>query len=86
VSANFFQAIARAKISMFLALSRQVIVLIPMLLILPRIFGLNGVWMAAPVSDTVSTILTALFLAFEIKKLRLDETVNSSRVSTECAK
>lgn len=86
VSANFFQAIARAKISMFLALSRQVIVLIPMLLILPRIFGLNGVWMAAPVSDTVSTILTALFLAFEIKKLRLDETLNSSRVSTECAK
>lgn len=69
VSSNFFQAIGKAKISMFLALLRQVIVLIPMLFILPRIFGLNGVWMAAPVSDTASSILTAIFLMLEIKNL-----------------
>lgn len=69
VSANFFQAIAKAKISMFLALSRQVIVLIPMLFLLPGIFGLNGVWMAAPVSDGVASILTCIFLTFQIKRL-----------------
>jgi putative MATE family efflux protein len=71
VSSNFFQAIGKAKISMFLALSRQVIVLIPMLLILPRIFGLNGVWTASPVSDAVSSILTATFLILEVKKLNV---------------
>ncbi len=70
VSSNFFQAIARAKISIFLSLSRQVIVLIPMLLMLPRIFGLNGVWLAAPVSDGISSVLTAIFLFLEIKKLK----------------
>lgn len=88
VSSNFFQAIGKAKISMFLALLRQVIVLIPMLLILPRIFKLNGVWMAAPVSDAVSSILTALFLFLEIKKLNLNakENVHSPEVSAECAK
>lgn len=70
VCSNFFQAIGRAKISMFLALLRQVIVLIPMILILPRIFGLNGVWMAAPVSDSISTVLTFIFISLEMKKLK----------------
>ncbi|MBP2033442.1 putative MATE family efflux protein [Clostridium algifaecis] len=69
VSSNFFQAIGRAKISMFLALLRQVIVLIPMILVLPKMFGLNGVWLAAPVSDSVSTVLTFIFIVLEIKKL-----------------
>ncbi|ADK13913.1 MATE family efflux transporter [Clostridium ljungdahlii] len=88
VSSNFFQAIGKAKISMFLALLRQVIVLIPMLLILPRIFKLNGVWMAAPVSDAVASILTALFLYFEIKKLNSNEKENlsSPEISAELTK
>ncbi|MHC6179157.1 MATE family efflux transporter [Clostridium sp. JNZ X4-2] len=89
VSSNFFQAIAKAKISMFLALLRQVIVLIPMLLILPKIFGLNGVWMSGPVSDGVSSVLTALFLAFEIKKLKLQKEAvisSDSEFPPECAK
>ena len=87
VSSNFFQAIGKAKISMFLALLRQVIVLIPMLLILPRIFKLNGVWMAAPVSDGVSSILTGLFLFLEIKRLNANgkENLSSSKAS-ECIK
>jgi Na+-driven multidrug efflux pump len=71
VSSNYFQAIGKAKISMFLALLRQVIVLIPLIMLLPKIFGLNGVWIAAPVSDTVSSVLTAVFLFIEVKKLNL---------------
>ncbi|MFL0194879.1 MATE family efflux transporter [Clostridium sp. WILCCON 0269] len=78
VSANFFQAIAKAKISMFLALSRQVILLIPMILLLPHVFGLNGVWMAAPVSDGVSSILTGIFLVIQIKKLNSRDKMNIS--------
>lgn len=73
VSSNFFQAIGKAKVSMFLALLRQVIILIPMLFILPRIFGLNGVWISAPVSDGISSILTAFFLFFQLKKLKTEK-------------
>jgi putative MATE family efflux protein len=83
VSSNFFQAIGKAKISMLLALSRQVIVLIPMLLILPRIFGLNGVWMAAPVSDTISSMLTAVFLTLELKKLNFQQNKTSGDIGMQ---
>lgn len=83
VSSNFFQAIGKAKISMFLALSRQVIVLIPMLFILPKIFGLNGVWMAAPVSDTASSILTALFIILEVKKFNYPKNETSGNVGIQ---
>ncbi|NEZ46932.1 MATE family efflux transporter [Clostridium niameyense] len=69
VSSNYFQAIGKAKIAVVLSLLRQVIILIPMLLILPKIFGLNGVWMSAPVADLVSSIVTAVFLLREMKKL-----------------
>jgi putative MATE family efflux protein len=73
VGSNYFQAIGRAKISMLLSLSRQVLILIPMLLILPTIFGINGVWVSAPVSDTLSSILTAVFLYRGLKSLGKDE-------------
>ncbi|MCJ7691565.1 MAG: MATE family efflux transporter, partial [Clostridiaceae bacterium] len=69
VSSNYFQAVGKAKISIFLGLSRQVIILIPLLFILPRFFGLNGVWASAPSSDVISSILTAVFLFVEIRHL-----------------
>ena len=69
VSSNYFQAVGKAKISIFLGLSRQVILLIPLLFILPRFFELNGVWASAPTSDIISSILTAVFLFVEIRHL-----------------
>lgn len=69
VSANYFQAVGKPKQAMFLSLSRQVLLLIPALLILPRFFGLNGVFMAAPVSDLGSAILTGTWLHLELKHL-----------------
>lgn len=69
VSSNYFQAVGKPKHSMFLSLSRQVIVLIPLLLILPSIFKLNGVWLAGPTSDFVASVLTAIFIFIEIKHL-----------------
>ena len=69
VSANYFQAIGKAKISMFLSLSRQVIILIPLLFILPKFFDLNGVWISGPSADAIASILTAIFLFVEIKHL-----------------
>lgn len=69
VTSNYFQAIGKAKISMFLSLSRQVIFLIPALLLLPPIFKLNGVWMAAPVADAIATITTGLLIWREMRML-----------------
>ncbi len=71
VAGHFFQSVGKAKIAMFLTLLRQVIVLLPLLLILPGRFGLNGIWAAFPVSDTVSAIIVSVFLIREWR--RLDE-------------
>ncbi len=70
VSANYFQAVGKAPKSMFLSLLRQVIVLIPMLLILPQFWGLYGVWMAGPVADFIATLTTAGFLIYEMRQLK----------------
>ena len=70
VSANYFQAIGKPKHAMLLSLSRQVLLLIPAVLILPRFFGLIGVWAAMPTADLGSSLLTGLWLALELRRLR----------------
>lgn len=69
ISANYFQAVGKAPKAMFLSLLRQVIILIPMLLILPRFFGLTGVWLAGPIADFTASLMTALFLIREMRHL-----------------
>lgn len=69
ISSNYFQAVGKAPKSMFLGLLRQVIVLIPMLLILPQFFGLMGVWYAGPTADLIASLVTALFLVIEMRHL-----------------
>lgn len=69
VSANYFQAVGKAPRSMFLSLLRQVIVLIPMLVILPHFFGLAGVWSAGPTADFTASVVTAIFLVYEMRHL-----------------
>lgn len=73
VSANFFQAIGKAGKSMLLSMLRQVIILIPLLIILPRIFHLEGVWYAGPISDFTASLLTAVFLLGEIRLLKREQ-------------
>ncbi|GAA0102663.1 MATE family efflux transporter [Paraclostridium bifermentans] len=75
VGSNFIQSIGKAKMSMLLGLLRQVIVLIPMIMILPNFIGLNGIWLAQPTADIVSAIITGIVLVKEIKKYDLDEEV-----------
>jgi putative MATE family efflux protein len=77
VSANYFQAVGKAKISIFLSLSRQVIFLIPLLLMLPRLLKLHGVWMAGPASDFLASVVTAVFLLRELKKLQSAHELNT---------
>lgn len=76
IRTNYFSCVGKAKKSMVLSLLRQVILLIPCLLILPRIplpsgevLGLTGVWMAGPVSDLLSVIITHIVFTAEMKTL-----------------
>jgi len=69
VSSTYFQAVGKPKHSALLGLSRQVLILIPALIILPKFFGLEGVISAGPLSDIVSAILTGIFIVIEMKKL-----------------
>lgn len=69
VSTSYFQATGKPKQAMLLSLSRQVLVLIPALLILPNIFGLRGVWMAGPLADFISSLITAILVFYSIRQL-----------------
>lgn len=62
VSTNFFQSIGKVSKSIFLSLTRQVIFLIPLLLWLPSIWQLNGVWLSFPISDAFATIVTGAMI------------------------
>jgi putative MATE family efflux protein len=68
-TAVFFQSIGKAKISMLLALSRQVLFLAPFLVVLPWFWGLTGVWAASPTADAVAFFTTLFVLRFQSKKL-----------------
>ena len=62
------EAIGKAKIGLLLALLRQGILFVPLILILPLFFGEIGVWISFPISDLLATAITALILLREIKK------------------
>lgn len=67
---NFFQAIARPGVAIFLTLTRQLIFLIPSIIILPRIWGIKGLWYAAPLSDALAAFMTGGWFYFGIKNLQ----------------
>ena len=69
VSSNYFQAVGKPVQAGLLSLSRQVLILIPAMLILPRFYGVEGVLYAGPLSDLVSSVITGLFLYFELRHL-----------------
>ena len=68
VASNFFQSIGMAHKSIFLSLTRQLIFLIPMLVVLPHFFGVTGVWISMPLSDTAATIVSAIMIISYIRK------------------
>lgn len=70
VITNFFQSIGKAKISMFLSLSRQMIFLLPMLLLLPLFLGVDGIWWAMPISDTIAEIVAVVMMMTYMRKFK----------------
>ena len=70
LGAMYFQSTGNAKISMFLSLLRQVIILIPVIILVPKLYGLNGVWISQPIADIGSMIIIGLFLLREFRKTK----------------
>lgn len=70
VITNFFQCIGKVKISIFLSLSRQLIILLPLAYILPLFWELDGVWYSMPFSDFVAFIITIPILWWYLRKLK----------------
>lgn len=70
IGSTYFQAIGRAGMAAFTTLSRQVILLIPMLFVLPLFWGLSGVWWASPLADLGSALITGFCILREVHNLR----------------
>lgn len=70
VTTNFFQSIGQAHKSIFLSLTRQLLFLIPLLIILPPLWGVKGVWLAMPISDAISCVVAGTLLTVQYKKFK----------------
>lgn len=62
IASNYFQAIGKPKIGFILTMSRQLLLLLPAIVILPMFFGLTGIWMSMAVSDGLSSLITTFFV------------------------
>lgn len=71
VCTGFFQSIGKAKVSMLLSLSRQLLFFLPLLLVLPNFFQVDGVWWSQPISDAVSAVVAVTLLLKFMKKLKV---------------
>ncbi len=69
VITTFFQCIGKVKLSIFLSLSRQLIILLPLLLLLPLFFGIDGVWYSLPSSDFLAAVIAAVTMMLFTRKL-----------------
>lgn len=67
---GYFLAVGKPRQSMVLSLSRQILLLIPMMIILPHFFGLNGILYAGPISDAVAALITASWLIAELRHMK----------------
>ena len=80
IGTNFFQSLGLVKKSIILSLSRQLLMLLPALYLLPMWVGTDGVWLSFPVSDLLSTILTIILLRRLFKKFNTLHDGDSSKV------
>ena len=70
VITNFFQCIGKVKISIFLSLSRQLLILLPLLAFLPMIWDIDGVWYSMPISDFSAAVIAAIVMSWYMNKLK----------------
>lgn len=76
VTANFFQSIGMPGKAIFMSLSRQLLFLLPCLLILPHFWGINGVWFSMPIADLISSIVAAIILIRQFRSFKTKTAIN----------
>ena len=81
VVTNFFQCIGKVKISIFLSLSRQLLFLIPLLVILPNFFNLDGVWASLPSSDFLASLVAAIIMTIYMPRLK-QQSINNQNLKS----
>lgn len=69
-ASNFFTSIGKANLGFWMSLTRQILLLTPLLLILPIFYGIDGVMWAGPPSDSIAAVLAIIFAVREIKKMK----------------
>lgn len=74
-----FLALGQAKISLFIAVLRKVILLVPLAIILPKFFGVMGIYYAEPISDILSALTALILFALNINRILSQETLNKIR-------
>jgi Na+-driven multidrug efflux pump len=70
VTTNFFQYIGKAQKAIWLSMTRQLLFLVPLLLVLPRSMGATGVWISFPISDAAATALAAVLLWRQLREFK----------------
>ena len=70
VVGNFFQFIGKAKRAILMSVTRQMLFIVPLLLVLPERWGTDGVWYSMPIADGVSVLLAAVLLVLQLRKFR----------------
>lgn len=70
VITNFFQCIGKVKISIFLSLSRQLLFLLPLLVLLPNFYGINGVWASMPTSDFIAVVVAVTIMLVFLRRFK----------------
>ncbi len=73
VITNFFQCIGKVKVSIFLSLSRQLLFLLPLLVILPNFYNVNGVWAAIPTSDFIAVVVSITIMTIYLRRLKKEQ-------------
>lgn len=71
VTSNFFTSIGKAKLGIFMSLTRQIIFLLPLIVIFPIFMGIDGVMYAGPIADAAAAIVCVFFIVREMKELTI---------------
>ena len=70
IGSSYFQTVGKAKITTSINIIRQFIIMIPLLYFLPKYYGVNGIWLAIPITDFIMAIITSHFVFKELKNLK----------------
>ena len=84
IGASLFQSIGKSGPALFLGLSRQFLILIPLVLILPNFLGLSGVWISFPAADLLAAIITCIWMLIEMKKLTHLDSAIAKNLQKDC--